>query len=195
MKKELSELSDAQLLRQKAEEKLVEKNKTIGTPKLESDVKRLLHELQVHQIELEMQNDELRHANEVAESALRKFTLLYDFAPLGYFTLDKEGGIQDLNFTGAEILGDKRYSLINSNFKLFISAESLPVFNEFFWQMYKTNAKQSCKIWLGYDKKLQCPVYMEGVIIEDEHNCLLSVLDISDTFKYGEILENKGMNT
>jgi PAS domain-containing protein len=195
MKKELSELSDAQLLRQKAEEKLVEKNKTIGTPKLESDVKRLLHELQVHQIELEMQNDELRHANEVAESALRKFTLLYDFAPLGYFTLDKEGGIQDLNFTGAEILGDKRYSLINSNFKLFISAESLPVFNEFFWLMYKTNAKQSCKIWLGYDKKLQCPVYMEGVIIEDEHNCLLSVLDISDTFKYGEILENKGMNT
>jgi PAS domain-containing protein len=182
-------------LRQKAEEKLVEKNKTIGTPKLESDVKRLLHELQVHQIELEMQNDELRHANEVAESALRKFTLLYDFAPLGYFTLDKEGGIQDLNFTGAEILGDKRYSLINSNFKLFISAESLPVFNEFFWLMYKTNAKQSCKIWLGYDKKLQCPVYMEGVIIEDEHNCLLSVLDISDTFKYGEILENKGMNT
>jgi PAS domain-containing protein len=195
MKKERTELTDAQLLRQKAEEKLIEKSKTTGTPKLESDVKRLLHELQVHQIELEMQNDELRHANEVVEAALRKFTLLYDFAPLGYFTLEKEGSIQDLNFTGAELLGEKRYSLINSNFKLFVTAESMPVFNEFFWQLYKTNAKQSCKIWLGYDKQLLCPVYMEGIVIEDEHNCLLSVLDISDAFKYGDKLENTGLNT
>jgi PAS domain-containing protein len=195
MKKELLELTDAQLLRLKAEEKLVEKSKKTGTPRLETDVKRLLHELQVHQIELEMQNEELRRANEIAETALRKFTLLYDFAPLGYFTVDHNGSILDLNFTGAEILKDKRFSLINSNFKLFVSAESMPVFNEFFWQIFKSNAKQSCKIWLGYDKQLLCPVYMEGIVVEDEQNCLLSVLDISDVFKYGEILENSGMNT
>src|SRR5659263_78362 len=91
IKKEDLEYTDAQLLRHKAEEKLVEKSKTVGIPKLETDVKRLLHELQVHQIELEMQNEELRQANEVAESALRKFTLLYDFAPMGYFTLDQDG--------------------------------------------------------------------------------------------------------
>jgi len=187
-------MTDAQLLRHKAEKKLVEKNKTTGDPKLETDVKRLLHELQVHQIELEMQNEELLRANEIAETALRKFTLLYDFAPLGYFTLNHNGSIQDLNFTGAEILRDKRFSLINSNFKLFVSEESLPVFNEFFWQIFKSNAKQSCKIWLGYDKHMLCPVYIEGIVVEDEQNCLLSVLDISDAFKYGEILENAGFN-
>jgi len=195
MKKEELELTDAQLLRHKAEEKLVEKSNTTATPKQETDVKRLLHELQVHQIELEMQNEELRRANEVAETSLRKFTLLYDFAPLGYFTLNHNGSILDLNFTGAEILRDKRFSLINSNFKLFVTEESLPVFNEFFWQIFKSNAKESCKIWLGYDKQLLCPVYMEGIIIEDEQNCLLSVLDISDSFKYGEKLENTGLNT
>ena len=195
MNKEELEMTDAQLLRHKAEEKLVEKSKATSIPKQETDVKRLLHELQVHQIELEMQNEELRHANEIAETALRKFTLLYDFAPLGYFTLNHTGSIQDLNFTGAEMLRDKRFSLVNSNFKLFVSEESLPVFNEFFWQIFKTNAKQSCKIWLGYDKHMLCPVYIEGIVIEDEQNCLLSVLDISDAFKYGEILENTGLNT
>jgi len=195
MKKEELELTDAELLRHKAEKKLVEKSITTSIPKLETDIKRLLHELQVHQIELEMQNDELRRANEIAESALRKFTLLYDFAPLGYFTVDKEASILDLNFTGAEILGDKRFSLIHSNFKLFVSEESLPVFHEFFWQVFKSNAKESCKIWLGYDKQRLCPVYLEGIVIEDEQNCLLSVLDISDAFKYGDILENAGLNT
>jgi len=195
MKKEEIEMTDAQLLRQKAEEKLVEKSKKIGTPKLETDDKRLLHELQVHQIELEMQNEELRRANEVAETALRKFTLFYDFAPLGYFTLDHNGSILDLNFTGAEILKEKHFSLINSNFKLFVSAESMPVFNEFFWQMFKSNTKQSCKIWLGYDNQLLGPVYMEGIVIEDEQNCLLSILDISDPYKFGEILKKSGLNT
>lgn len=195
MKEEEIELTNAQLLRLMAEEKLTENNMTTGIPEQETDVKRLLHELQVHQIELEMQNEELRRANEVAETALRRFTLLYDFAPLGYLTLDKEGIILDLNFTAAEILKEKRYSLINSNLKLFVSKESLPVFHEFFWQMYQSNAKESCKIWLGFDQQALCPVYLEGVVIEDEQDCLLSMLDISDAFKYGDKLENTGMNT
>ena len=92
---------------------------------------KLLHELQVHQIELEMQNEELIQANETAETALKKYTMLYDFAPMGYFTLDPDGTICELNFTGAEMLGDKRFSLVNSNFKLFISEDSRPVFDVF----------------------------------------------------------------
>ena len=71
-----------------------------------------------------MQNEELREANETAETALKKYTMLYDFAPMGYFTLDNDGSISELNFTGAEMLGDKRFSLVNSNFKLFISEDS-----------------------------------------------------------------------
>ena len=185
MTNEELDLTDAQLLRMKAEEKLKGNQKT-NTPEAETDMKRLLHELQVHQIELEMQNEELRLANETAETALRKYTILYDFAPMGYFTLDHEGGIHELNFTAAEILGDKRISLLDSNFKLFVSEESLPVFNDFFEKIFISNAKESCEVMLGYDENPLCPVYMEGIVTGDDRKCLLSVLDISDFKKQGK---------
>jgi PAS domain-containing protein len=173
-----SELTDFEVLRRKAEEKLKSKEKKTA-PLLEADVKKLIHELQVHQIELEMQNEELREAYETAETALRKYTLLYDFAPMGYFTLNSEGSICELNFTGAEMLGEKRYSLINTNFKLFVSQGSLHVFNDFFSRLYSGDAKQSCELMLGYDDKTLCYVYMEGIVTGDDRLCLLSVVDIS----------------
>ena len=173
------DFTDAQQLRKKAEEQLIEKQKKAEIPVMEPDKIRLLHELQVHQIELEMQNEELRQAYETAETALKKYTMLYDFAPMGYFTLDAECSICDLNFTGAEMLGDRRFSLVNSNFKLFISEESRPVFNNFFSRVYSSNAKESCELMLGYDNKPLCLVYIEGIVIDEEHKCLLSAVDIS----------------
>ncbi|MCA1756156.1 MAG: PAS domain-containing protein [Bacteroidales bacterium] len=177
---ENQDLSDAGMLRKKAEEKLKSSQKGTDKPDRESDTKRLLHELQVHQIELEMQNEELRQANETAEAALKKYTMLYDLAPMGYFTLDEDGTICDLNFTGAELLGDKRYSLVNSNFKLFISEESQNVFNVFFRNVYTNAAKESCNVKLGYDDKVLSYVYMEGIVTGDDRKCLLSVVDISE---------------
>jgi PAS domain-containing protein len=171
--------TDAKLLRQKAEEKLKNNQETKKTV-LEADIKRLLHELQVHQIELEMQNEELRQANETAEAALKKFTMLYDFAPMGYFTVNRDGCIYELNFTGAEILCDKRFSLINSNFKLFITEEFLPVFNDFFRRIFNSKAKESCEVVLGYEDNILCPVYIEGIVTGNNGRCLLSVLDISE---------------
>jgi len=178
MKNKKTDFTDAQILRLKAEEKLKDNQKT-STPVIEADVKRLLHELQVHQIELEMQNEELRQANETAEAALKKYTLLYDLAPMGYYTLDSDGSICDLNFTGADMLGERRFSLINSNFKLFISEDSQPVFNKFFNKVYTSNAKESCEVMLGYENNPLCLVYMEGIVTGDDRKCLLSVVDIS----------------
>ena len=131
MNKKEPDLSDAQLLRLNAERQLKMKKKKEDDSDLEIDAKRLMHELQVHQIELEMQNEELQRANETAETALRKYTMLYDFAPLGYFTLNSEGKIEELNFTGADMLGERRLSLVGSNFKFFVSEESKANFNSF----------------------------------------------------------------
>ena len=178
MTNEEKNLTDARILRIKAEEKLKKKKKR-GNPVVEADVKKLIHELQVHQIELEMQNEELQEAYETAETALKKYTMLYDFAPLGYFTLENDGSICELNFTGAEMLGEKRFSLVNSNFKLFISDSSQTLFNKFFRKVFTSNKKESCEVILGYDGKSLCPVYMEGVVIGDDQKCLLSVVDIS----------------
>ncbi len=177
------DFTDAEELRKNAEEKLkIRQNKKTISAR-ETDVKKLVHELQVHQIELEMQNEELRQANERAEAALKKYTMMYDFAPMGYFTLDHNGFITDLNFTGAEILGDRRFSLLNSNFKLYVAEESRDVFHNFFSKVYIGNSKQSCEVKLGFGSKNLCSVYIEGIVTGDDYKCLLSVVDISNLKK------------
>lgn len=173
-------ISDAEMLRKRAEEQLRLKQKIADNDYNEADVKKLVHELQVHQIELEMQNEELQLANDTAESALKKYTMLYDLAPIGYFILEADGSISDLNFTGADMLRDKRFNLINSNFKLYISEESKSVFNDFFSSLYSGYTKESCKLVLGYDNSTFCHVYMEGIVTDDDRKCLLSVVDISE---------------
>jgi len=183
MNSEEMDFTDARMLRKKAEKQLAEKQQKEKQKKvnqiIETDMKKLVHELQVHQIELEMQNEELQEAYNTAETALKKYTMLYDFAPMGYFTLDSEGSICDLNFTGAEMLGDKRFSLLDSNFKLFISEDSLSVFNDFFRKVFTNNLKESCNVMLGYEGKTLCLVYLEGIVTGEERKCLLSAVDIS----------------
>lgn len=175
-----TDLTDAQVLRKNAEKKLKETQKNSTDVEVETDVKRLVHELQVHQIELEMQNEELRQANERAETALKKYTIMYDFAPMGYYTIDREGTIYELNFTGAELLETRRFSLINSNIKLFISEETLQAFNNFLSIIYLGKSKESCEVMLGNTPEQMHSVYMEGVVTDDEGKCLLSVVDITE---------------
>lgn len=178
-KEEKDSLTEAKLLRIKAEAKLKAKQKKTGSSKDEHDNKKLLHELQVHQIELEMQNEELQVANEATELALKKYTMLYDLAPMGYFTLDRDGSILELNFTGADILGERRFSLVKSNFRLFVSDDTKDVFNDFFNRVFSSNYKEYCVIDLETTVKPLTRVYIEGVVAGDDKNCLLSVVDIS----------------
>ena len=79
----------------------------------EVDVRALVHELQVHQIELEMQNEELQRAQAAAEEASEKYHDLFDFAPVGYFLWDAEGQILEVNLAGAALLGLDRNAAIH----------------------------------------------------------------------------------
>ena len=83
--------------------------------------------------------------------------MVFELSMVGYFTLDSDGTICELNFTGAEMLGEKRFSLLNSNFKLFVSEDSRLVFNTFFTKIYESNVKESCKVWLGYNDNTLVP--------------------------------------
>ena len=112
MENETKKPEDSILLRQIAETFLKnktsvkkEKLKTGSQIQSEADTLKLMHELEVHQIELEMQNDELQRAKEKAENIAEKYTNLYDFAPAGYFTIDKDLRICELNLSGAKMLG------------------------------------------------------------------------------------------
>ncbi|MFW6351331.1 MAG: hypothetical protein ACOC2E_03005 [Bacteroidota bacterium] len=179
MTEEEMDFTDAQTLRKRAEELVKNKKENTSPPEIELFYKKLLFELNVKQTELELQNEALRQANETAEAALKKYTMLFDLAAMGYFLLEPDGTICELNFTGADMLREKRITLKGSSFKLFISEESKAAFNDFFKKAYKSNAMESCKINLGYDGNPFCMVYMEGIVTEGEKNCLLSVVNLS----------------
>ena len=100
--------ADNALLRQKAEALLKNKPSKHDSQLSEVESLRLIHELEVHQVELEMQNEELQRARAIAEVANDKYIRLYDFAPSGYFTLSVKGEIIELNLTGAKMLGKDR---------------------------------------------------------------------------------------
>ena len=112
-------------------------------------VQKLVHELQVHQIELEMQNETMRHAQVEAEESRTKYEDLFDFAPVGYFTFDQQGLMLEVNLTGAGLLGVERRSLINTPFVLFLAPESRPVFSAHLRQVFASPDRQTCKLQLA----------------------------------------------
>lgn len=172
------EFNDPGLLRKKAEEKLIQEQLNQTIPTDEADIKKLLHELQVHQIELEMQNEELELAYETSEATMKKLTMLYDLAPVGFFILSEDSRITELNFTAAEMLEEPRFSLIGSNFRMFLSQDSLVEFNSFFERLHSSKSKESCHLNLGYDQIEVRPIYIEGLVTGDDNTCFMSVIDV-----------------
>ena len=143
-------------LREKAEAALKKKVAKRITRLTETEALKLIHELEVHQIELELQNEELILAREVAETSSDKYTDLYDFSPTAYFTLSREGKIIDLNLTGSLMLGKERSLVKNTLFKPYLSAESRPVFSDLLNEVFKNKEKASCDISLtDKDKNLK----------------------------------------
>lgn len=114
----------------------------------ERDARRLIHELHVHQIELELQNEELRQAQTALETSRSWYIDLYEFAPVGYFTLNKEAMIIEANLTGAAMLGVSRSQLINGRFESQIALEDRDRFYFSVRAVLQNNAPQSCELWL-----------------------------------------------
>ena len=114
----------------------------------ESGPERLLHELEVHQIELEMQNAELQKARDDLEVALEKYTDLYDFAPVGYFSVGESGEIVEANLTGAALLGMERSRLINRRLPHFMPAANRPGFQVFLEKVFSESVVQTCEMRL-----------------------------------------------
>jgi len=108
----------------------------------------VLHELEVHQIELEMQNAELQRARDEREVALEKYTDLYDFAPAGYFSIDESDVILEANLTSAALLGVERSRLINRRLLLFMSPTSRPIFLAFLEKVFTGPKDQACEALL-----------------------------------------------
>jgi signal transduction histidine kinase len=167
-------------LREAAEKLISKKKKGTEAALSETDNLKLIHELEVHQLELEMQNEELKQAREKAELAEKKYTELYDFAPAGYLTLTKEGEISELNFSAALLLGKERSYLIEKRFALFVSADTRAEFNTFIQNIYQTKSKGSCEVKLLTNEDSAKHVLMKGIISNANENCLVTLVDITD---------------
>ncbi|MBI5057845.1 MAG: PAS domain S-box protein [Nitrospirae bacterium] len=134
-------------LRKRAEKKL--RARTAEKQGLSfKDAQPVIHELQVHQIELEMQNEELRRAQIELEESRRKYSDLYDFAPVGYFTFDKNGLILEVNLTGAALLGLGKSALMEKPFSRFIHREDQDLFYLHLRKVFETKSRQACEISL-----------------------------------------------
>ena len=104
----------------------------------------LLHELLVHKVELEMQNEELRRSHNALEEARDRYIDLYQFAPVGYFTINREGLISETNLTGSTMLGVDRIKLINRRFSKFVAPQDRDLWHRLFLSMmqHPTGEKQ-----------------------------------------------------
>ncbi len=177
---------DAVELRSRAEASL----QVTVAPRPAQDQTKLLHELQVHQIELEMQNAELRRAQDEIDAGLARYTDLYDFAPVGHFSLDPAGAILELNLAAAALLGGRRAALCGQHLRQFVIAQDRAVFADFLRQVFCSQTRLSCELELMGPKAERRQVHIEAVASELDSGlvatglllaptCRIVVLDVS----------------
>ena len=165
---------------QKAEELHNKRTFDAGSGTTESDTLKLIHELKVYQIELEMQNEEMVMIKEKAETEAKKYTSLYDCAPSGYFTLSGDGNISELNIAASQMLGKERAQLINARFGFFVSDDTLSSFNAFLKNIFISNVKESCDVTLTTNNNRPQSVHVTGISSENGGQCYITAVNITD---------------
>jgi PAS domain S-box-containing protein len=131
--------------RKQAEKRLAQQPKP--SKMSEQTIASLIHELQIHQIELEIQNEQLLQAQAIIENSKKRYSDLYDFAPVGYLTVEKEGIIVEANLTAAGLLGIEKSNLVNKPFNHFVHPEDQDVFYMHLISLHK-NVSETCEIRL-----------------------------------------------
>ncbi len=133
-------------LRQRAEEKSQEREFEDFSSLTPQAVSTLVHELRVHQIELELQNEDLKQAQILLDEARARYHDLYDFAPVGYLTVSKSGTVEETNFTIAALLGVSRTELRGNPLARFIVQSDAGAFREYLRQVFENGEPATCEI-------------------------------------------------
>jgi PAS domain S-box-containing protein len=169
-------------LRERAEKKIGEK---VPGRKNMSDgrIDKLLEEVQVHQIELEMQNEELRQAQEELIESKNRFEELYDFAPIGYLLLKRDGKIENLNLTAAGMLGSERRNLLTSKFQFFIAPAYLKNFGEYLKNVLENAAASDLEVECISKTGSRFFAYLKGIPMNPGSSnktvCFTALVDVT----------------
>ena len=159
----------------------------------QEDIQRLVHLLQVHQIELEHQNQELRIAQEELEASRNKYVAFFDFSPIPYFTLDAEGTIKEVNLSASKMFGIERAKLVRKRFQSFITLYEKDIFDLFIKTVFTSHMKETCELNITNKDKSIFHVLLEGLVIEDtlepEPKCQVALIDLTKYKKVEDSLK------
>jgi PAS domain S-box-containing protein len=155
-----------------------------------SDTQELLHELNVYQTELEMQNEELRRSQEELQLSQKRYVDLYDFAPVGYLTIDEQGLIIEVNLTAAMLLGLNRESLLGKPLTRFVLQGDQDIYYLYYRNLTATKQRQICELQLRRSDGTQFHARLEGSIEQeaDQQRIRMVILDVSDRVQAEEAL-------
>jgi len=145
------------------------------------DIKQLIEDLQVHQIELEMQNEELRRLQQDLEKQRDKYSDLYDFSPVSYFTINEKGIILEANLTATAMVGVARGLLIDRPFSDFIFRDDQDVFYRHRRKLYETKTRQTCELRIRAQQGSEFYAHLESIVVpEDKKNSNLIRTAVTD---------------
>jgi PAS domain S-box-containing protein len=169
-------------LREAAEQRIKESTRELhALPK--KDVLELIHELEVHQVELEIQNEELRQSQAELEESRQKYFELYDMAPVGYATMDRNGILREINLTGAELLGQERARLKGKRFASFLALPCRHEFDRFLRRVFASAKREETELTIRHGGKAPMIVFLTGAAILDsrgsETYCQMALTDIT----------------
>ncbi len=173
-------------------EKAVAKKREEGKKPSVNEAKRLIHELDVHQAELEIQNEELRRTQIELTQSRKQYLDLYDFAPVGYFSLDKDAKITRVNIKGADMLGVPRSHLIDRLFTRHIVVKDRRMFLSYLAEL-SNNAPGTCELWVTKADGNSFYASLEGKPVMDRADAAryrITLTDISKLKRSEEQLSN-----
>jgi PAS domain S-box-containing protein len=151
------------------------------------DLRKILHELQVHQLELEMQNEELRRVQDMLEQEKLRYTDLFEYSPVGYLLMDKQGNIKEINQTLCSMLSISKTSVAGKNLSFFLSPESQDVFYFHLQKLLESGKSSACKLVMRNNHANLLWINMESKIFYSEktsqYTIQSSLTDISDSKK------------
>ncbi|NCC84722.1 MAG: PAS domain S-box protein [Clostridia bacterium] len=171
--------------------------KNAGTRPLppEIEMKRLVQKLEVHQLELEMQNEELRQVQDALETSRNAFAELYDFAPAGYFSFDPQGLVRSVNLPGAQLLGLERQRLLDKPMNLWIAdADGREQFSKHCADVLQRKGDDTCEIWMQKTDGVKFFARLRSIAkdpIEGIHGVIRSmIIDVTEQAQMKTTLQN-----
>ena len=170
---------DPDELRLRAEERLMNATPPRDAMRDPSQLNRIIHELQVHQIELEMQNEELFRSRAQQEWLKDRYFEFYDFSPAGFVSLDRDGKILQINLTGAFLLGRERSQLVGQRFDTFVVMADRPAFITLLNQVFTFKAKQSWDVELVQKDQPPRTVHVEATYSPEHEECRVVLVDLT----------------